>query len=92
VYQRCGKPLSPAGGGLRGWTGISRSFGRLRRELSRTVYSLNIHKFVQTIAHYAMNGGPNVGFKMKIRIHNEGVVEAVDKSSPPPAPPPAGDM
>ena len=27
----------------------------------------------------------------EIRIHNEGVVEAVDKFSPPPAPPPAGD-
>src|SRR3990167_454873 len=27
-YRRCGKPLSPAGWGLRGWTGISRSFGR----------------------------------------------------------------
>ena len=39
-----------------------------------------------------MNGGPAVGFKMEIRIHNEGVVEAVDKSSPPPTPPPAGDM
>ena len=39
-----------------------------------------------------MNGGPDVGFKMKIRIHNEGVVEAVKKSSPPPTPPPAGDM
>jgi len=48
--------------------------------------------FVQTIAHYAMNGESAVGFKMEIRIHNEGVVEAVDKSSPPPAPPPAGDM
>ena len=39
-----------------------------------------------------MNGVPDVGFKMKIRIHNEGVVEAVKRSSPPPAPPPAGDM
>ena len=39
-----------------------------------------------------MNGVPDVGFKMKIRIHNEGVVEAVKKFSPPPAPPPAGDM
>ena len=29
---------------------------------------------------------------MKIRIHNEGVVEAMKNSSPPPAPPPAGDM
>ena len=56
------------------------------------VYSLNIHKFVRTIAHYAMNGGQDVGFKMEIRIHNEEVVEAVDKSSPPPYPPPAGDM
>ena len=39
-----------------------------------------------------MNGVPDVGFKMKIRIHNEGVVEAVKKSSPLPAPQPAGDM
>ena len=37
-----------------------------------------------------MNGGPDIGFKMKIRIHNEGVVEAVKKSSPPPTPPQAG--
>jgi len=39
-----------------------------------------------------MNGVPDVGFKMEIRIHNEGVVEAVKKFSPPPAPPPTGDM
>ena len=38
-----------------------------------------------------MDGESAVWFKMKIRIHNEGVVEAVKKSSPPPAPPPAGD-
>ena len=56
------------------------------------VYSLNIHKFVRTIAHYAMNGESAVGFKMKIRIHNEGIVEAMKNSSPPPYPPPAGDM
>jgi len=62
------------------------------KEEFRQVYSLNIHKFVQTIAHYAMNDGTDVGFKMKIRIHNKGIVEAVDKSSPSPYPPPAGDM
>ena len=39
-----------------------------------------------------MNGESAAGFKMKIRIHNEGVVEAMKNSSPPPAPPPAGDM
>ena len=39
-----------------------------------------------------MNGESAVGFKMKIRIHNEGVVEAMKNSYPPPAPPPAGDM
>ena len=31
-----------------------------------------------------MNGESAVGFKMKIRIHNEGVVEAMKNSSPPP--------
>ena len=62
------------------------------KEEFRQVYSLNIHKFVQTIAHYAMNGVPDVGFKMEIRIHTEGVFEAVKKSSPPHTPPPAGDM
>jgi len=72
------------------WLGIKGVDGH--EQEFRQVYSLNIHKFVQTIAHYAMNGVPDVGFKMKIRIHNEGVVEAVKKSSPPPAPPPAGDM
>ena len=29
-----------------------------------------------------MNGVLDVGFKMKIRIHNEGVAEAVKKSTP----------
>ena len=48
--------------------------------------------FYRVILYYAMNCGPDIGFKMKIRIHNEGVVEAVKKSSPPPTPPPAGDM
>ena len=33
-----------------------------------------------------MNGESAVGFKMKIRIHNEGVVEAMKNSSPPPTP------
>ena len=33
-----------------------------------------------------MNGESAVGFKMKIRIHNEGGVEAMKNSSPPPAP------
>jgi len=33
-----------------------------------------------------MNGGPDVGFKMKIRIHNDWVVEVVKKFSPPPHP------
>jgi len=37
-----------------------------------------------------MNGVPDVGFKMKIRIHNEGVVEAVKKFSPPPYTPASG--
>ena len=47
---------------------------------------------VAAVLRYAMNGVSDVVFKMKIRIHNEGVVEAVKKSDPPPAPPPAGDI
>ncbi len=31
------------------------------------------------------------GFGMKTCIHDKGVIEAVKKSNPPPAPPPAGD-
>ncbi len=27
-YERCGRPLSPAGGGSRGWNGISKNPGR----------------------------------------------------------------
>jgi len=48
--------------------------------------------FVSTIVNYAMIGELTVGFKMKIGIHSNGVVEEVKNSSPPPAPPPAGDM
>jgi len=47
---------------------------------------------VAALLRYAMNGESAVGFKMKIRIHNKGVVEAMKNSSPPPAPTPAGDM
>ena len=72
---------------LAGGRGVER-----HKQESWHTYNLNIYVFVQTIARYAMNGESAVGFKMKIRIHNEGVVEAVKKSSPPPAPPSAGDM
>ena len=72
---------------LAGGRGVER-----HKQESWHTYNLNIYVFVQTITHYAMNGESAVGFKMEIRIHNEVVVEAVDKSSPPPAPPPAGVM
>ena len=44
------------------------------------------------MAHNAINSESTVGLKMKIRIHNKGVFEATENSSPPPVPLPAWDM
>ena len=45
---------------LAGGRGVER-----HKQESWHTYNLNIYVFVQTIAHYAMNGEPDVGFKMK---------------------------
>src|SRR3989304_830897 len=48
---------------LAGGRGVER-----HKQESWHTYNLNIYVFVQTITHYAMNGVPDVGFKMKTRM------------------------
>ena len=37
ICRRCGNPLSPAGGGLRGWTGTSKNVGTFTTWLSMNI-------------------------------------------------------